>query len=106
MLDWAAESARAPAEIKLRVHYASDQVNDAGIVVFSVSRSPSLSSTSNLQPVDSACAEDQAEFDARADLALATAEDAASALGGNLDFPEGSAGQSVIRIRLPQPSRG
>jgi PAS domain S-box-containing protein len=103
LFDWATERVRGPAEINLRVETAGDPMSNDAVVVFSVSSS---SSTSDGQPVDSERNEDDSAFEARANLALATAEDAACALGGNLDHPEESAGRPVLRICLPQPLRG
>jgi PAS domain S-box-containing protein len=103
LLDWAIESTCGPAEILLRVQTTDNPTDHDGIVVFSVS---SPASTSDSPAVDSVQADDRAAFDARAKLALATAEDAACALGGSLVLPEESTVRSVIRIRLPQPPVG
>jgi len=103
LLEWAAESACGPAEISLRVQTLDDPTDHDGIVVFSVS---SPTSTSDSPAVDSVRADDRAAFDARAKLALATAEDATCALGGSLVLPEESTNRSVSRIRFPQPPRG
>ena len=103
LFDWAIERARGPAEITLEVQTAGDPMSNDAVVVFSVSSS---SSTSGDQPVNSERNEDESAFEARVNLALATAEDAVCALGGNLDHPEESASRPVLRIRLPQPLRG
>jgi len=102
LLDWAAETAYGPAEISLQIQTADDPGDGDGSVVFAVSSS---SSTSDLDLVRAADAEGEAAIDARASLALATAENAASALGGDLILPEQSPHHPVSRIRLPQPQR-
>ena len=104
LLDWAAEGTRGPAEITLRVQTTGDPANNNSGVVFSVSSS--AASTSNGDPVDPVCANFQAALVVRSNLALATAEDAANALGGELVLPEESRRHPVSRIRLPQPQRG
>ena len=55
--------------------------------------------------MDPARAEDEAALAVRSKLALATAEDAVRALGGELVLPEESAQRPVGRIQLPQPQQ-
>ena len=100
LLDWAAERACGPSEIMLRVYTTGGAANDDSRIIFSVS-SPSSSSSAD----DPARTEDETALDVQSKLALATAEDAASALGGDLILPQESAHHPVSRIRLPQPQR-
>ncbi len=106
LFDWATERARGPAEINLRVETAGDAMSNDATVVFAVSSSPPICDERSVQPVHAERKEDESAIEARTNLALATAEDAACALGGNLIVPEESASHPVIRIRLPQPLRG
>ncbi len=106
LLDWAAEGACGATEITLQIQATGDRAHNEGSVVFSVSSSSSTSNCDPFDPIDPVHAEGAATLDARSSLALATAEDAASALGGDLVLPEESARHSVSRIRLPQPQHG
>lgn len=94
LIDWAAGGA---TEITLQVETTESPTNDGSSVFFSVSNSP-------IAPPPRA--EDEAALTMRSNLALATAEDAVNALGGDLDLPEESASPPVCRIQLPQPQHG
>jgi len=97
LIDWAAGGASGGAtEITLQVETTDSPRNDGSSVIFSVSNS------SIAPPL----AEDEAALIMRSNLALATAEDAVNALGGDLDLPEESASPPVCRIQLPQPRHG
>jgi len=94
LIDWAAGGA---TEITLQVETTESPTNDGSNVLFSVSNS-------SIAPPPHA--EDEAALTMRSNLALATAEDAVNALGGDLDPPKESASPPVCRIQLPQPQHG
>jgi PAS domain S-box-containing protein len=88
LIDWAAEGMRELAGITLQIQWTHDRAS----VEFSVSSSLSKSDDQTMDP-------------ARSKLALATAEHALRALGGELVLPEESAQRPVCRIQLPQPQQ-
>lgn len=100
LLDWAAERTHDTTQITLSVETARDHANGGASVVFSVSRATSLRAAT-----DSAVPEDGSKPDPRSILALATAEDVASALGGDLVLPDESTHWAISRIQLHQPRR-
>lgn len=102
LLDWAAGGGLGRA-VTLSVQANGDPTHSNGQVVFSVSSESTPTPTQEPEPAQHESAE--VAPDAQANLALATAEDAANALGGDLVMPDESSDPPISRIRLPQPKR-
>lgn len=101
LLDWTAERASPEAEIEVEVEVVKieESKNDPGMVVFSVAAAKCEESERSSND-----AEDTSAFNARSNLALATAKDAADALHGDLRLERGIPGMQVSRLRVPQPA--
>ena len=101
LLEWAAE--RCASEVELRIETARSPSNGQACVVFSVAASRSVDSGANAVAADD---DGIGNVDPSADLAIAIAEDAIEALGGDLAVSSDDIHrrQAAGRLRLPQPA--
>jgi PAS domain S-box-containing protein len=96
LLDWTAERTSPQDEIFVEIEELEESQNETRILVFSVGRAMLEESTSSSNDTHNT-------ESTRSNLALATAKDAANALGGDIHLDGVAPGCLISRLRIPQP---
>jgi hypothetical protein len=101
LFDWIAEQASPNAEILLRVEQSQSARDGERMIAFSVAESIS----DGRDECSDQTRDDEAAKVARLDLVLATAKDAAGAMGGDLHLKRAESGRALVgQLCLPQPN--
>jgi PAS domain S-box-containing protein len=111
LLDWTAEQTSPRDGLYLKIEEVEEAQNGSRMLAFSVGiavneqSASSLNDTENTDNIDTTTDTDTDKtISARANLALATAKDAANALGGDIHLDRVALGRPISRFRIPQPS--